>query len=128
MVQERTEWTQDRFIVLDEDDPRNIDRREPGGDRIRFRLKTRYGRVVDFVVQYETPTPGVNLGHTLIIRSDWSHQLPHYDVYNLRGAARKILLPRSYEAKETMQNVLTDLQRNWRRYRNDYFGEGHDQH
>ena len=56
----------------------------------------------------------------IVIRSDWSHKLPHYDVYNARGDVRKILLPGLKDAKETMQSTLNDLQRNWRRYRDEY--------
>jgi len=74
-------WEADFFIPLEPEDPGNGARLDPGGERIRMRLNKESGRVVDFVVQDETPMVGGTSSHAPVSRSDGSHA-PHVDQYD----------------------------------------------
>lgn len=119
-VAEPLPWTE-FFIPLDLDDPRNYDRHDPGGDRIRVRLNG--ADLADFVVQYETPTVAVGpgQGHAAVLRSDGTHA-PHYDWYDRFGRTRTTWLPPDLSPKQTVDRAIRDIKGGWRAMRRNYYG------
>jgi hypothetical protein len=88
-------------------------------DRIRVRFKKERGRIIDFVVQYETL-----LGDRWqpVIRYDTAHGRAHTDVIRPDGTQEKRLLhfPNYNDAFSYAQE---DVQTNWQRYRVEYLRE-----
>ena len=108
------------FIPLDENDPRNADRREPGGDRIRFRLNRQGVEIVDYVIQYETPAFKGRQGHATVLRSDGSHA-PHYDLYDQFGGTATETLDPNLSSADAINWAIEDIKRNWRTMRQRFF-------
>lgn len=111
------EW----FQALASTDARNADRFNPGGERIRVRLNLQRGRLVDFVVQYETPALDDGRGHHVVLRSDGTHA-PHYDRYDWAGSphATEWLDP-SLSPDETVAFVIRDIVAHWVSYRDEFY-------
>ena len=108
------------FIPLEPDDPRNDDRHDPGGERIRVRLNG--SDLADFVVQYETPISPFVAGqtHAPVLRSDATHA-PHYDRYDRFGGKRTLWLPAHLSPKETLDKAIGDIRSGWREMRREFF-------
>lgn len=85
---------------------------EPG-EVLRFRFSTIRGRVIDFVVQYETVLDGEPV---TVVRYDTAHGFPHRDTMDARGrqVSKEVLL---LSHDEALQFATIDLRMHWRRYR-----------
>ncbi len=113
-------WRPDFFVPLDANDPRNNDRLNPGGERVRMRLNRAGGTLVDFVVQYETPIPRTAHSHAVVLRSDMTHA-PHYDQFDRFGAERRRWLPSDLSPEDTVQRALDEIIHDWRSLRRAYY-------
>ena len=73
------------------------------------------GRIVEFVVQFETYLDGK---WKPVIRYDCSHGTPHRDVYDRRG--RRVRIHEALRVSPTNEEALTfavqDLNERWQRY------------
>jgi gamma-glutamylcyclotransferase (GGCT)/AIG2-like uncharacterized protein YtfP len=113
-------WRPDFFVPLQPYDRRNDDRLDPKGERIRVRLNRERGELVDFVVQYETPTPRAARSHAAVLRSDGSH-VPHYDQFDRFGNEQRIWLPEHLSFEETVQRALDDIEDEWTMLRRIFY-------
>lgn len=101
---------------------RPLDRQGADGERARVRINTERGRLVDFVVQYETPNPDAPHGHFAVVRYDWSHYQFHRDILDVRGATiRKIWMADHLSSDEALRQAISDIDHNWRRYRDECY-------
>jgi hypothetical protein len=115
-------WVPDFFLPLEPEDPGNSDRLDPAGERIRMRFNKEGSRVVDFVVQYETPIDdddGV-ASHTPVLRSDGSHG-PHFDQYDRFGRKRTVPLPSSLGSRQVVDYAVAYIRASWRRLRDEFY-------
>lgn len=110
----------EHFIPLDPADARNEDRADPGGDRIRIRINRDGGRIVDYVVQYETPIGAGASAHATVLRSDGTHD-PHYDLYYRSGRVRTVALPANLSPAEAITWAIDDIKRRWPDLRDRFF-------
>lgn len=110
----------DIIIPLEMDDPRNADRHERGGERIRLRFNKTGSALVDYVVQYETPVPSVRGGYMIVLRSDGTHG-PHFDLYDRFGNERRVWLPATLSPVETINEAVEEIRRNWPALRKRFF-------
>jgi len=107
-------------MPLDPRDPRNRPGKAPGGGRLRVRLN-RVGReVVAYVVQYETPVDAFDRSQAPVIRPDGTHR-PHFDRYDVFGNEKRDWWGEDLAKGEAATKAIKMMQRNWRRYRRDYF-------
>lgn len=113
-------WRPDFFVPLQPSDPRNDDRLDPRGERIRIRLNRDGGTLVDFVVQYETPTPDAAHSHAVVLRSDMTHA-PHVDRYDQFGRRRQEWLPAHLSPDETLGRIVHHIQTAWEHLRDVYY-------
>jgi hypothetical protein len=86
-------------------------------DRIRVRFKKDRGKIIDFVVQYETL---VKDDWVPIIRYDTAHGQPHTDVISPDGTRKKRLL-HFPNFNDAFSYAEEDIKTNWERYRQRYF-------
>lgn len=87
-------------------------------DRLRYRIRTDQGKVVDFVVQYETMIDG---DFRPVVRYDASHGRGHKDVLGRNeDTIHKEWLPEYFDTKEALRYEARDLRDNWKRYRHEY--------
>jgi hypothetical protein len=87
---------------------------EPG-DRLRVRLITERGDVLDFVVQLETR---VGDDYVPTVRYDCSHGFAHRDTLNGRGeVVEKAPMPEHMTYKQCLAYAENDLRSNWRQYK-----------
>ena len=101
---------------------RPLNREGADGERTRVRINTERGRLVDFVVQYETPNPDAAHGHFALVRYDGSHQPVHRDLLNAEGETiRKSWLAEHLSFDEALRLAILDIDQNWRRYRDDSY-------
>ena len=82
-------------------------------DRRRYSHAKRGGRIVRFVVQYETVIAGRWLP---VVRYDCAHGAAHKDVLDIRGREEKHLLGVS-DLREAIATADADIRRNWQRYK-----------
>ncbi len=89
-------------------------------DRIRVRFKKERGRIIEFVIQYETL---VRNKWQAVVRYDTAHGQPHTDVIRPDGTKEKKLLhlPKFNDAFSYAEE---DVKANWERYRQRYLQEG----
>jgi hypothetical protein len=112
----------ERLIPLDLSDPRNADRDDPQGDRVRFRINVVRGEVVDFLIQYETPVAGFETSHRPVIRFDGSHGEAHYHVLAIDGTeVRRHRLPRHLDYQKAVQLAQTMIKQDWKRLQAEFF-------
>lgn len=86
--------------------------------RIRIRIRTDHGEVVDFVAQYETM-----IGDTFrpVVRYDLSHGRAHRDILNpVDDTSTKQWLPNHLSEKQAIDYAERDLRANWQQYRDRY--------
>jgi hypothetical protein len=88
-------------------------------DRIRVRFDKERGRIIEFVVQYETRVQGK---WCPVIRYDTAHGRAHTDVLRPDGTREKRLLhfPNYNDAFSYAED---DVKSNWERYRREYLRE-----
>lgn len=80
---------------------------------VRFRVETRAGRVVHFVVQYETTFEGRRIP---VVRYDDHHGFAHRDLLNRRGdVVQKLQLGR-VSCGAVVVEAQADIAANWRTY------------
>lgn len=113
-------WRPEFFVGLQPNDPRNADRHDPLGGRIRFRFNRSGGSLVDFVVQYETPVGDPVRSHRVVLRSDMTHA-PHIDRFDRFGRHRQQWLDPSMTPSETIAWVTNFIRVNWERLRADFY-------
>lgn len=89
-------------------------------DRIRVRFKKDRGRILEFVVQYETL---VRDEWQAVVRYDTAHGKPHTDVIQPDGTKEKRLL-HFPNFNDAFSYAEEDIKTNWERYRQRYFQEG----
>ena len=108
-------WRDDFLQPLEEE-------RFTEGERLRIRLNTERGVVVDFVVQYETPSAERPEEHLAVVRYDGSHQRPHRDILDTKGrTARTTWLAEHLTQGEAVKFAIAEIKANWRRYRQDFY-------
>ena len=88
-------------------------------DRIRVRFKKDRGKILEFVVQYETWVRG---GWQVIVRYDTAHGKAHTDVYRPNGTREKRLL-HFPNFNGAFSYAEEDIKANWEHYRQRYFKE-----
>jgi len=88
-------------------------------ERIRVRFKKDRGRIVEFVVQYETL---VRDEWMAIVRYDTAHGQPHTDVFKPDGTKAKTLL-HFPNYNDAFSYAEEDVRTNWENYRRRYFAE-----
>lgn len=88
---------------------------------LRLRVETERGRVIGFLVQYETTVAGQR---TPVIRYDSAHGFAHRDVLGRRGEfVEKQALASHLSFREALDLGVRDIRANWRRYRREFFGD-----
>lgn len=88
---------------------------------IRYRFTTEGRLVVTFLVQYETFEAGERKP---IVRYDNAHGFAHRDRLNRRGdSIDKQVLPEHLTANDVLELGRQDIQRNWQRYSEQFFGD-----
>ena len=88
-------------------------------DRIRVRFKKERGRIIEFVVQYETQVADE---WKPVIRYDTAHGRAHTDVIRPDGSREKRLL-HFPNYNEAFSYAEEDVKSNWERYRREYLRE-----
>jgi len=88
-------------------------------ERIRVRFKKDRGRIVEFIVQYETL---LRDEWTVIVRYDTAHGQPHTDVLKPDGTKEKTLL-HFPNYNDAFSYAEEDIRANWGNYRRRYFAE-----
>lgn len=84
-------------------------------DRVRVRLRTERGQLVDFVAQYESLVAD---RFYPVVRYDGSHGRGHRDFIDRSGSViQKDWLPEHLTLGESLNVGLFDITQNWRRYR-----------
>lgn len=87
-------------------------------DQIRYRIRTVNGRVVDFVVQYETTIGGQVFP---VVRYDASHDRGHRDILDRNGdTVEKYWLPEHMDFKECLAYGVNDIKENGTKYRDKF--------
>ena len=88
-------------------------------DRLREHHTRRRGRIISFVVQYETLRKGK---WSPIVRYDSAHGFAHRDPYDIKGRVVKTpLFIRNYNQALTFAEL--DLKANWQLYRERFLRE-----
>ena len=89
-------------------------------DRIRVQFRKDRGKILEFVVQYETLVMGE---WKVVVRYDTAHGQPHTDVIRPDGTKEKRLLhlPNFNDAFSYADEAVKV---NWEHYRRSYFREG----
>ena len=90
-----------------------------GRNRIRVRFTKDRGRILDFVVQYETQVKGE---WQAVIRYDTAHGRPHTDVMRPDGNKEKRLL-HFPNFNDAFAYAEEDVKTNWESYRREYIRE-----
>ena len=88
-------------------------------DRIRVRFKKERGRIVEFVVQYETQVGNI---WKPVIRYDTAHGSAHTDVIRPDGSQEKRLL-HFPNYNDAFSYAEENIKSNWERYRGEYLRE-----
>lgn len=86
-------------------------------DRIRFRFKKDRGKIIEFVIQYETL---VRDRWQAVVRYDTAHGHPHTDIIMPDGKKEKRLL-HFPNFNDAFSYAEEDVKANWERYRQRYF-------
>lgn len=90
----------------------------PYFNRIRYRIKTDRGTVVDFVVQYEML---MGESYQPVVRYDGSHGQGHRDILDIRGETiDKRWLPEHMDLGACLDYGRDDLRANWESYRDRF--------
>jgi hypothetical protein len=87
---------------------------KPGEDRLRFELETKRGRVIKFVIQYETL---VKEEWRSIVRYDTAHRYAHKDVLDWKGGVIEKIPLRDVSYKQAVEIAIDDIESNWETYK-----------
>ncbi len=95
---------------------------EEGRERLRFKVITSKGKVIDIVIQYETY---INNKWVPVVRYDCAHGFFHRDIMNPDGSQSKesISIDRLEVAIDYAEQELKDK---WHYYRNNYLNKLND--
>ncbi len=95
---------------------------DDGRERLRFKVITLKGKVIDIVIQYET---FVDNKWVPVVRYDCAHGFFHRDIMNPDGSQSKesISINRLEVAIDYAEQELKD---NWHNYRNNYLKKLND--
>ena len=85
-------------------------------ERVRIRIRTEKGKVVDMIVQYESM---INNKWTPIIRYDCYHGFFHRDVLLPNGEKEKYSLPMS-SMEDALNYAEQDIKDRWEFYKERY--------
>lgn len=85
-------------------------------DRIRVKIYKSDGRVIEFVVQFESLIEG---RWREIIRYDNRDKPPHRDVYDVKGKRYKNEIP-NVTPESLIPWCIKDIKENWMRYKGRY--------
>ncbi len=89
---------------------------EEGRERLRFRVITSKGKVIDIVIQYETY---INNKWVPVVRYDCAHGFFHRDIMNPDGTQDKESI--SIDMLEVaIDYAEQDLKDNWNRYKSNF--------
>lgn len=89
---------------------------EEGRERLRFRVITSKGKVIDIVIQYETY---INNKWVPVVRYDCAHGFFHRDIMNPDGTQNKESI--SIDRLEiAIDYAEQDLKDNWSRYKSNF--------
>ena len=96
----------DFFIYFDEE------------NRLRERIMTDRGKIMDFVVQYEFVIDNVFVP---VVRYDASHGHGHRDLLDSRGqVVEKQWLPSHFDHNQSFTYAESEVRANWPRYRDRF--------
>jgi hypothetical protein len=86
---------------------------------LRVRIWTVDGRVIRFMVQYETM---INEHSFPVARYDTAHGYAHRDLLDRNGEPRapKEPIDNEFTLDDALQLAVQDLRRHWREYRRDF--------
>jgi len=87
-------------------------------DRKRHEHLTEKGRVLGFVVQYETRVKNKWMP---VVRYDTAHGFAHKDLIDPDGSKEKILIG-AVELSEALTFADNDINENWKRYKDRFLG------
>jgi len=87
-------------------------------DRKRHEHLTEKGRVLGFVVQYETRVKNKWMP---VVRYDTAHGFSHKDLIDPDGSKEKILIG-AVELSEALTFADNDINENWKRYKDRFLG------
>ncbi len=91
---------------------------EIGENRIRYKIVTQRGRIVDVVAQYETLIDGKWVA---VVRYDCAHGFFHRDVLSLEGEKRKDVIT-IQDLENSLLFAEQDLKDRWEMYKEDFVG------
>jgi hypothetical protein len=86
-------------------------------DRIRVGFKKDRGKIIEFIVQYETLVRGE---WQVVVRYDTAHGKPHTDVIRPDGTKEKRLL-HFPNFNDAFSYAEEDIKANWDQYRKRYY-------
>ncbi len=90
---------------------------EAPDDWLRLRIITQRGRLVGFLVQYETT---IDDERVEIARYDGAHGRPHQDILDRRGNVLQKVWLDAFPPKEVIRVGEADLRANWRSYKRNF--------
>jgi hypothetical protein len=84
-------------------------------DRMRVRIETERGRIIDFTIQYETV---IATEFRPVVRYDLAHGYAHRDILDPGGAVvTKEAMPSHWTMRACLDYANADIRRHWRMYR-----------
>ena len=86
-------------------------------ERLRIRIRTNNGKVIDIVVQYETL---LNNKWTPIVRYDCAHGFFHRDVLFPKGEKEKETIAISSSLKDALSYAEQEIKDRWEFYKERY--------
>lgn len=87
-----------------------------GSDRLRVKISTKKGKVMEVVVQYEAK---INDKWYAVVRYDTSHGFFHRDLLNIKGEEIKKVIPIE-NLKDALTYAEQDLKDRWEWYKEKF--------
>lgn len=85
---------------------------------LRVRFTTLRGRIVSYMVQYETTVQGRRFP---VVRYDTSHGRPHRDRMYLSGRREKLWPKDDMSYNKRVDFAIDEIGHHWERYREEFF-------
>ena len=86
-------------------------------ERLRIRIKTEHGKVIDIVIQYET---FLNNRWTPIVRYDCAHGFFHRDLLFPKGVKEKQTIAITSSLSDALNYAEQDIKDRWELYKERY--------